>query len=688
MRPPARSPLLPALPLWCLLAWGLLTWGGAALAAAPPPESAPAPATTSTNDQPEVSPAVSPEVSIDVTTTTPGRLDQPLEETTGSVTVLTKPEMAAQQPVAVPEALRELTGLDVSETGTLGEAASLRIRGAEPYQTLVLLDGVRINSPFTGEADLGDFMMDGIMQIEAVRGGYSALYGSDAIGGVVNLRTLPPQRPFGATFFAEGGTYRTAREGVGVEGKQPWGFYRLSASRTDTDGQFDHDRFGATTLSGLLSVNLTPHSSIMITPRYQTDTKEMALTPLEFLPTFTVVTDDNNVIKRQFLSTAIEYRNNTLSWWEIVLKASTVQTDTDWNNPNTDSVINGPTAVSYSYFEETRERQWTVNLQQNITWRPRQIFTLGLEENWEEVHSDQALAFTVSPPPPPLPPSFSLSPVTDGHRRTRTIYLQQLSHLGDNLVLQAGVRADSDTQFGSTVNPRIATTYLLPETGTTFRASWGTAYRAPTIQELDFVLYGNPGLQPERAMSWEGGVRQPLLGKRLVLDAAFYQIEFHNLIERFPAPAHNVARARSRGIETELTFQPISQARVTLNYTWLDTQGEDGNAFPLSRRHRLNLVVTGSPLAGLVLRASAQLASGQQLPGQVELPDGTVESGQDSGYLLIDVTATYELIRPVNGVRQVELFVKANNLLNDDYQDVPGFPAPGLNFLAGIRTTL
>jgi vitamin B12 transporter len=623
-----------------------------------------------------------------VTTTTPGRLDQPLNEATGSVTALTEPEIAAQKPVAVPEALRELPGLDVREAGTLGEAASLRIRGAEPYQTLVLLDGMRINSPFRGDVDLGDFLMDGITQIEAVRGGYSALYGSDAIGGVVNLRTLPPERPFGATFFAEGGTYRTAREGIGVEGKQAWGFYRLSVSRTDTSGQFDHDRFGATTLSGQLSVNLTPSSSIMITPRYQTDRKEMALTPLEFLPTFTVVTDDNNVIKRQFLATAIEYRNTPVPWWEFVLTASTVQTDTDWNNPNTDSVINGPTAVSFSYFEETRERQWTVNLQQNITWRPRQIFTLGLEEHWVDVHSDQALAFTVTPPLPDPPYGLSLSPVTDGHRRTRTLYFQQLSHLGDNVVLQAGLRADGDTQFGSTVNPRFAATYRLSETGTTFRASWGTAYRAPTIQELDFVLYGNPGLQPERAMSWEAGARQPFMGKRLILDAAFFQIDFHNLIERFPAPAHNVARARSRGIETEIALQPISQARVTLNYTWLDTKGEDGNAFPLSRRHRLNLIATGSPLTGLVLRASAQLVSGQQLPGQVELPDGTVESGQDSGYLRIDLTATYELIRPVKAVRQVELFVKANNLLNDNYQDVPGFPAPGLNFLAGIRTTL
>jgi vitamin B12 transporter len=632
-----------------------------------------------------------PEVSVEVTITTPSRLDQPLDTTTGSVTLLSEPEMAAQQPVAVPEALRDLSGLDVREAGTLGEAASLRIRGAEPFQTLVLLDGVRINSPFRGDADLGDFLMDGITQIEVVRGGYSALYGSDAIGGAVNLRTLPPRRPTEVTFFTEGGTFHTAREGVSVGGKQEWGFYRIAVSRTDTDGQFEHDRFGATTLSGQLRVDVTPHSYVMITPRYQTDTKQMAITPLEFLPTFTVVSDDNNVIKRQFLSTAIEYRNAPAPWWEIVLKASTVQTDLDWDNPDTTSAVDihnpaGSTTVLYHYFEETREREWTVNLQQNITWGQRQIFTLGLEQEWVDVHSKQDIFFTVTPPLDPAF-SFNLSPVTDGHRRTRTIYAQQLSHLGDSLVLQAGLRADGDTQFGSTVNPKISTTYQFFSSGTTLRASWGTAYRAPTIQELDFVLYGNPALQPERAMSWEGGVRQSLMGKSLILDAAFFQIDFHNLIERFPAPAENVARARSRGIETELSWQPIAQAMVAVNYTWLDTEA-DGQAFPLSRRHRLNIIVTGSPFTGVVLRASAQLASGQQLPGPVELLNGTVEQGQDSGYLRIDVTATYELIHPVNAVRQVELFVKANNLLNDNYQDLPGFPAPGLNFLAGIRTTL
>ncbi len=628
---------------------------------------------------------------MNVTVTTPGRIEQRLDDVTGagSVTVLTEPEIAAQQPLAVPEALRELPGLDVREAGTLGEAASLRIRGAEPFQTSVLLDGVRINSPFRGDADLGNFVMDGIAQIEAVRGGSSALYGSDAIGGVVNLRTLPPQRPTEVIVLVEGGTFRTAREGLSVGGKQDWGFYRIAVSRTDTDGQFDHDRFGAATLSGQLRVDLTPHSSVMITPRYQTDMKEMAITLLEFLPAFTVAPDDNNGLTRHFLSTAIEYRNTPVPWWEIVLKASTVQTDLDWNNLNTDSVINGGTTVSYLYSEETREREWTVNLQQNVTWRPRQIFTLGLEQGWVDVHSNQAIAFTVTPPFPDPPFTFNLPPTAvDGRRRTRTLYAQQLFRMGDSLVLQAGLRADGDTQFGSTVNPKISTTYRLPATGATLRASWGTAYRAPTIQELDFVLYGNPALQPERAMSWEAGVRQPLMGERVVLDAAFFQIDFHNLIERFPAPAHNVARARSRGIETEIAVQPIDQARVAVNYTWLETWGENDAPIPLSRRHRLNLIVTGSPWTGLVVRASAQLASGQQLPGPVELLDGTVEHGRDSGYLRIDVAATYTLIHPVNTVRQMELFVKANNLFNADYQDLPGFPAPGLNVLAGIRTTL
>ncbi|MBI3621130.1 MAG: TonB-dependent receptor [Nitrospirae bacterium] len=623
-----------------------------------------------------------------VSATTPSRFDQPPDEATGSVTVLTEPEMAAQHPVAAPEALRTLPGLDVREAGTLGEAASLRIRGAEPFQTLVLLDGVRVNSPLRGDADLGNFLLDGVTQIEAVRGGYSALYGSDAIGGAVNLRTLPPQRPTEVTFFAEGGTFHTAREGVGVGGKQEWGFYRFAVSRTDTDGQFDHDRFGAATLSGQLSVDLTPRSSITLTPRYQTDRKEMAITPLEFLPTFTVVRDDNNVIKRQFLSTAVEYRNTPVPWWEMVLNVSTVQTDLDWDNPNTDSTVDGSTSVSYSYAEETREREYTVNLQQNITWQPNQVFTLGLEQAWVDVHSIQDIAFTVTPPPPGFPPSYDPPPTAiDGRRRTRSLYLQQLSRLWDSLMVQAGLRVDGDSQFGTTVNPKLATTYRLAPTGATLRASGGTAYRAPTIQELDFVLYGNPGLHPERAISWEAGVRQPLLGERLVLDAAFFQIEFHNLIERFPAPAHNVGRARSRGVETEVIYQPVDNARVTVNYTWLDTLGENGMDLPLSRRHRLNMIVTGSPLTGLVLRVSAQLASGQQLPGPVEQLDGTVEYGRDSGYLLIDATATYELIRPMPAVRQAELFVKANNLLNTDYQNLPGFPAPGLAFLGGIKSS-
>jgi vitamin B12 transporter len=184
-----------------MLLWLALVWGASAWAVSP---------SDAVGDEEEVS--------VEVTTTTPNRLDQPLNEVSGagSITVLTKPEIDAQQPLSVPEVLRNVPGLGLLESGTLGESASIKLRGAESFQTLVLLDGVRINQPFRGFAELGNLLLDGIDQIEVVRGAHSALYGTDAIGGVVNFRMLPPQRPSEVTFFAGGGTFRTAREGVDV----------------------------------------------------------------------------------------------------------------------------------------------------------------------------------------------------------------------------------------------------------------------------------------------------------------------------------------------------------------------------------------------------------------------------------------------------------------------------------------
>ncbi|HUJ79969.1 MAG TPA: TonB-dependent receptor plug domain-containing protein, partial [Nitrospiria bacterium] len=179
----------------------MLTGDRPALSASPASDPAQAPSPTSSPPPPSSSPSSSPsasngqpEVSVEVMTTTPSRIEQPLADTVGaaSVTVLTEPEIESQEPLTAPEVLWNVPGLAVQESGTAGESAVIGIRGADPLQTLVLLDGVRINMPFRGSADLGSQFLDGVDQIETVRGAYSALYGSDAMGGVVNLRMLPP----------------------------------------------------------------------------------------------------------------------------------------------------------------------------------------------------------------------------------------------------------------------------------------------------------------------------------------------------------------------------------------------------------------------------------------------------------------------------------------------------------------
>ncbi|MEW6325213.1 MAG: TonB-dependent receptor [Nitrospirota bacterium] len=628
---------------------------GVAALAAPPPDAG--------------EPADPPSAFVEITTTTPARLEQQADEVAGSISVLIEPAIEEQQPAAASEVLRDMPGLDIRETGTLGESITIQIRGAERFQTLVLMDGVRINSPFRGSADLGGLLIDGIDQAEAVRGSFSALYGTDAMGGVVNLRMLPPQRPFELLVSAGGGTFDTSREGLELSGKRGWGHYRLNLSRTDSNGQFDNDRFGATTISGQARVDLTSSSYVLLTPRYQYSEKQLAVTPLEFLNPVQVVWDDNNRLARQFTSSIIEYHLALRSWWELALTASTVQSDLDWDNPTTMA------PVSFSYFEETRERQWAVGLQQNITWAEHQTFTIGIEHGWIDVRSN--VNFNGAPFP------------INGRRRTRALYVQQLFTI-ESLRLQVGARADGDTRFGSTASPKISGSYEFLDSRTTVKASWGTGFRAPTIQELDFVpgIFGNPGLDPETSMSWEIGLRQPFVKERLIIEVTGFQIDFDDLIVRSPPPAKNLAHARSRGVETELTAQPLANTRLTVNHTWLDTRAEGGEALAFSHRHRLNLGVSHSPAANLTIHIDLNYISAQKLPVDFQSPDGSIEGGRSPGFIRVDAIISYELVKRPPPLRRLVWFVKGANLLNAEYQEVPGFPAPGQAFFTGIKAYL
>jgi vitamin B12 transporter len=625
-----------------------------------------------------------PEVHLGVTATTVSRVEEPVEESSGSVTVLIAPEIDAQRPVTAPEVLRDLPGVSLQEDGTMGESATLTLRGAEPTQTLVMMDGVRLNSPFRGGFDLGNFMMDQIDQIEIVRGAQSALYGSDAMGGVVNLITRRPTLPQESSLTIEGGNLQTFRESLNVGGKRSRGDYSLTVSRIDTGGQFDHDRFGATTMTGEIGLEPTGHDRLEMIPRFQQDHKELAI---DSVPGFVssgcsaapdpadceeFSSDKNRKQDRRFFSDILRYRRTILPGWGFSVTGSVVQNQFEEDNPAEPGA-----AIPWSFFENTDSTETTLNLQQDLRWRKGQIFTLGAEYTADRVNSNIAI---------PLAGPF---PSIDRTRSNAALYLQQLFSADLRFTLQVGVRFDRNSQFGNTANPKFSSAYEFESTGTRVRASWGTGFHAPTIQDLYFPLFGNPDLKPEKSRNWEVGAQQGVLDRKVVLDVAYYRIDFNELIQQSPTGVDNIGEARNRGVESAIEAHLIPALTVKANYTYL--YGEDrvsGDELPFRPRNQGTIGLLYTPTVNLVANLDVNMVSSQALSADIVLRDGSLVHGRSPGYTRVDLTTTYHLFGSSLGVRETRFFVKLKNIFDREYQEIPGFPAPGINFLAGVTAVL
>lgn len=635
--------------------------------------------------------AAGPEVHLGVTATTPSRVEEPIEESSGSITVLTEPEIEAQRPVTAPEVLRDLPGVSLQEDGTIGESATLTLRGAEPTQTLILLDGVRLNSPFRGGFDLGNFMMDQIGQVEIVRGAQSALYGSDAMGGVVNLLTRKPTLPQESSLTVEAGNLQTFRESFNLGGKRTRWDYDLSVSRTDSGGQFDHDRFGATTMAGEIGLEPTSNSRLEMIPRFQQDRKELAIdaVPGPFSsactdPTLGIdpgncveaASDENREIDRRFFSDVLRYRRTILPGWGFSLTGSVVKTHFEEDNPTEPGAT-----IPWSLFENTDSTERTLNLQQDIVWLADQVFTVGAEYTADQVNSRVSIPIVEAVTGP-------FSPV-DRSRASAALYLQQLLKVGKQFSLQAGIRFDRNSQFGNVANPKLSSAYKIESTGTRLRGSWGTGFHAPTIQDLYFPLFGNPELEPERSRNWEIGVQQEIFGKKVLMDLAYYRIDFHDLIQQSPTGVANIGKARTQGVESGLEIHTNSPLSVKANYTYLDAKDRViGDELPFRPKHQGNISFLYTPTVNFIANLDINMVSSQAVTSDFILLDGSLLQDRSPGYTRVDLSATYHLFGSSLGFQETRFFIKVKNLFDREYQEIPGFPAPGINFMAGVTAVL
>ena len=593
-----------------------------------------------------------------------------------SVTVLTTKQIEASQAVGVVDLLVRTPGVSLSRNGGLGSATSLRIRGAETDQTVVIIDGVKLNDPSAtgGGYNFGNLLTGDIARIEILRGAQSTLWGSQAIGGVVNLITAEPTRPLEASLTAEAGSRGTSYLRGGIGGASDRIDWRVAASHYQTDGFStfargnEKDGYENTGLSGRLNIRLNDDVSLDLRSVYSDGRVDF-----DGFPAPLYAFGDT----REYGTTKdlVAYAGVSIDLFDDRLKNRIAYAYTRTDRQNFDPTQAAATLTFDSRGENRRyEYQGVLDLTQG--W----VATFGAE------HEDSE--FVAAP--------STASVGIDG------AYVQVQGEVIDGLTLTGGVRRDEHDTFGGRTLGQAAAAWSLNDGATMLRASFGQGFKAPSLYQL-YSDYGNTGLAPEEADSWDAGIEQHLFDKRLMVSATYFardttnQIDFASCagtetISSAPlcfvpasiesaAPRRrfgyydNIAHTKANGVELAAAAY-VGPVEVQANYTYTDATNESAganNGRSLARRPQdtANLSATYVWPFRLSTTVAVQYAG--------ESFDNASNSVRLAPYTLVDLRASY----PVNDT--VEVYARIENVGDEDYATTSDYGVAGRGAFLGVR---
>ena len=605
------------------------------------------------------------------------RMEQPLDTVGTTVSVVGAHQIEEQQIHASGDVLRQVPGVEINQSGSAGNQTDVSIRGSSAAETLILLDGVDVNTGTTGGFDIADVTSDNLDRIEVVRGAGGALYGSSAIGGVVNLITREGSGPLKLSYDGEGGNRATQRQAVtfdGADGRLAYSgalsYYSTTAFRP-RNASFDN-------LSAVsrLDYHLSPDTKFTGFARYIRSNLSLVnfsdfLTPVdpnahqrnEFMLY-------NGVVTHQF-SDRLEGRMSV-----FFVRNDLRLNDTPFPaNPN---------------FERDRVPDETrgTNMELHYRWGEgfRSLAGFDFKDRW--VRSAH-LFDTVEPPTQ----SFT---AYHARRQEYAGYLEQEGRLFDGLMLVTGaVRVDGNSDFGIEVSPSWTVAIPLERWGVTLRGSYSEGFRAPSFNELFFPDFGNPKLNPEISSEYDGGITKTF-GETASLTATYFSRRVHSLIVAEPCTAFpgcveaaNAGRVDTQGVELVPAVQLMRGLAFSGNLTVIDETHVSSS--PEIRPLR---VPKYSAFALLTYARKALWSSNDAVSANLayyfvgdrdDIDQLTATIHNHAAYNRFDLTMAYDAGMHFGRIRGEELYVRVQNMLDRHYAEVFGFPAPPVNFVAGVK---
>ncbi len=590
-------------------------------------------------------------ITMEETVVTASRLEEPLKYSPDSITVVTGEEIQKKGKQTVIDVLKDIPGLSIAQYGTPGGRSSIYTRGTNNAHTLIMIDGVRVGDPVSGDGkmSIADLSTDNIEKIEVVRGAQSVLYGSDAIGGVVNIITKKGKGKPKLYLSVEGGSFETFREKTGVSGSTDRINYAASLSRLDTKhvsraeeelGNTERDYYHDTNVSARIDGQIGETAGIGFSVRHSEASMDFDDSG----------TDADKVQDTDITSISTKFNQDISEWWQHVIKLGITETEREYTKDGAfEELYNGTIKVA----------SW----QHNFFVGDIDTITAGFDYQKETGDINSVYGN-----------------LAEESVNTKAYFIQNKLIPFKGFSLTLGMRHDDHQTFGGKDTYKGAIAYLYEKTGTKVRGSYGTGFHAPSLYQL-YSSYGDPSLRPEESKGYDMGIDQELFDKKILLSVTYFHTEIDDLIKWNwdTWKYHNVGKVKLKGWETSFSVRPLTWLSLDIHYTYTEakdeTAGASNNGKDLIYRpkHVGGASLNIKPLEKLNVNLNAQYTGKRY--------HNADNSAEMLAYTLFNLAASYDV------TDRLQFFGRVENLTDQQYQSVYQYGEPGIGFYGGVKIT-
>lgn len=610
------------------------------------------------------------EITLEPVVVTATRIEIPLEHVGKATSLITEEDIEEQKATNLADALQAIPGLLVSQQRGPGGLVSLKIRGLDSEYTQILIDGLPVRDPSDPQGSaiefMNDILVENIERIEVVRGASSTLYGSDSVGGTINIITKKGTEIPELFASFEGGSLSTYRETIGVRGQAGTVNYSLSGKRVDSDGLDAHDEYSATGIAGQFGFKLSPQTMLNIHLKYTDAELDMNESPEIAAGVVVKDVDDPDDSKEKTLMSGGAILTGQLSEkTDYSLKFGYVDVDRELSF--------GPEGNEAGFGAEATYSGNILNgeAQVNYSINEMNMITLGYEYEAEEFEQD-------------------LGDRKDTPNATRqAVYFQDsLSFMDEQFTLTPGVRYMDHDQAGDRFDWEVSAAILVGESGSRLHGHVGTGFRAPSLYELygaslfgsDLYVFGDPDLEPEESLGWDVGLEVQTLEGKARLDVTYFMNDFDQIIGFGTVGYENIDGGESKGIELEANYAINDNFSLRGAYTYTKTEDMNGDKFFGVPEHEIGASLNYLLWERLNANISVTIRGKEDIP-LFDSTTFTSERYEIDGYTTVNLAVDYQVSD------SWKIWGRVENLLDEEYM-VSGYEAPGRGFYGGIRLAL